>query len=210
MDNPRAGRHSDRRDQKDGIVRVVFTDFDGVLHAASSATELKRSTIKASTVAQLRSAGLFIHTPVLAEALSKAWDSNEIKVMAHSSWRAHFRDDEIRGFIPELAPWFLGTVGFPTLSRDAAILKWLEMAETKITDYLVLDDSPALFKGGTAEWPNLVLCNPEQGLGDPAVREELNKFALNKRAKADDLGAIEFEPVKLDDLIAELKAANGR
>lgn len=191
-------------------MRVVFTDFDGVLHAASSAVDLKRSVIKAAGVEELRKAGLFVHTPVLAEALRKAWDSDEIRVVAHSSWRAHFRDDEIRGFVPELAPWFAGTVGFPTLSRDAAILKWLEMADPKVTDYLVLDDSVNLFAGGTQKWANLVLCDPEKGLGDAAVRDELQKFAFNRRNKPDELGVIEFEPVKLADVIAELKASNGR
>jgi hypothetical protein len=185
------------------IVRVVFTDFDGVLHAASSATDLKRTVIKAASVEELHASGLFVHAHLLAAALRGASDTNEIKIVVHSSWRSHFRDDEIRSFIPELAPWFLGTVGFTTLSRDAAIVKWLEMVN--VSDYLVLDDSARLFAGGEAKWANLVLCDPERGLNDQSVLEELHKFIIGRRKKADDLGAIEFEPVNMAELIAQMK-----
>ncbi len=193
------------RIDEDRIVRVVFTDFDGVLHPASAAIDLKRSTVQGASPAELRAAGLFVHTHVLASALRGAWDTEEIRVVVHSSWRSHFRDDEIRNFIPDLATWYRGTVGFTTLSRDAAIQKWLEMSEPRVTDYLVLDDAPGLFAGGTAKWPNLVLCDAERGLDDPAAREELGKFIVGKRNKDDDLGAIEFEPVNMADLIAQMK-----
>lgn len=187
-------------------VRVVFTDFDGVFHPASAATDLKRSAIQAASAEELHARGLFVHAHLLGSALQGAWDTDEIRVVVHSSWRSHFRDDELRAFLPELAPWFLGTVGFATLSRDAAILKWLEMTGSRVSDYLVLDDSPRLFAGGTDRWANLVLCEPERGLDDPRVREELKKFISGRRNKADDLGAIEFEPVNMDDLIAQMKA----
>jgi hypothetical protein len=187
-------------------MRVVFTDFDGVLHAASSAVGLKRSIITAANNAELRARGLFIFAPQLAAALKSAHDSADLRVVAHSSWRAHFRDDEIRGLIPELAPWFLGTVGFPTLGRDAAITKWLEMMAERVTDYLVLDDVPQLFSGGAAAWTNLVLCDSEKGIDDPRVQDELKKFLSGKRKRdLEDLGALDFESVDLEALKASLK-----
>jgi hypothetical protein len=186
-------------------VRVVFTDFDGVLHPASSATDLKRSVIASASAEGLRAKGLFVHAHLLAAALGLAGDADELRVVVHSSWRAHFRDDEIRRFIPELDPWYLGTVGFTTLARDAAILKWLEMTGSRVTDYLVLDDSPKLFAGGAQKWAKLLLCDPEKGLADPAVKDELRKFVHGRRDSADDLGTIDFEPVDIDALIAERK-----
>jgi hypothetical protein len=186
-------------------VRVVFTDFDGVLHPASSATDLKRSVIASASVEGLRASGLFVHAQVLASALSQAADSNELRLVVHSSWRSHFRDDQIRRFIPELEPWYLGTVGFTTLARDAAILKWLEMTGPRVTDYLVLDDSPRLFAGGQQKWTHLLLCDPERGLADAAVQDELRKFVLGRREKDDDLGAIDFERVDMADLLAQMK-----
>jgi hypothetical protein len=187
-------------------VRIVFTDFDGVMHPASAAVDLKRSFIQQASIAELHARGLFVHTPVLAQALKGAHDSEELRVVVHSSWRANFRDDEIRRIIPELAPWMLGTVGFPTLARDAAIVKWLEMMGEKVTDYLVLDDVPQLFAGGAAKWANLVLCDPEKGLAEPRVQEELKKFLTGRRKREkEDLGALDFESVNLDDLKASLK-----
>ncbi len=187
-------------------MRVVFTDFDGVLHPASAATDLKRSFIKDSGNAELRAKGLFVFTQHLANAIAEAHDADEIRVVVHSSWRSNFRDDEIRRVIPELDRWFLGTVGFNTLARDAAIVKWLEMMGPKITDYVVLDDVPQLFSGGPSKWANLVLCDPEKGLSEPRVQAELKKFFTGRRKQEkDDLGALEFEFVDLDSLKASMK-----
>ena len=187
-------------------MRIVFTDFDGVLHPASAATDLKRSFIQDSGNAELRAKGLFVFTHHLASAIAAAHDSDDIRVVVHSSWRSNFRDDEIRRVIPELDRWFLGTVGFNTLARDAAIMKWLEMMAAKVNDYVVLDDAPQLFSGGPSKWANLVLCNPEKGLSEPRVQEELKKFFSGRRKQeTEDLGALEFELVDLDSLKASMK-----
>ena len=187
-------------------MRVIFTDFDGVLHAAAAAEGLSRSIVQAAGFAQLRQRGLFCHCAWLADAVKGSPNHECVRIVVHSSWRSHFRDDEIRGFMPELAPWFQGTVGFNTLARDAAILKWLEMMGDKVVDHLVLDDAPGLFAGGAGKWTNLVPCDPARGLGDPGVQSRVREFLQGKRkSAADDLGALEFEPVKIDELKAELR-----
>ncbi len=188
-------------------MRVVFTDFDGVLHPASAAADLTRSSVKESSNAELRAKGLFVFTRQLASAMASAHDTDTVRLVVHSSWRSNFRDDEIRRMIPELDRWFLGTVGFATLSRDAAIVKWLEMMGPKVTDYLVLDDVPQLFAGGPAKWANLVLCNPEKGLSEPRVQTELKKFFTGRRKQEkEDLGALDFEFVDLESLKASMKS----
>jgi hypothetical protein len=188
------------------FMRVVFIDFDGVLHAASAATGLKRSVITSSSHAEMRARGLFVFAPVLAASLRQAYDTEELRVVAHSSWRAHFRDDEIRALLPELEPWLLGTVGFPTLGRDSAITKWLELMADRITDYLVLDDVPQLFSGGEDKWANMVVCESEKGIDDPRVQDEIKKFLTGRRKRErEDLGAIDFEAVDLEALKASLK-----
>jgi len=187
-------------------MRIVFIDFDGVLHAAAAATGLKRSVITTSSQSEMRARGLFVFAPILESALRQAYDTEELRVVAHSSWRAYFRDDEIRALLPELEPWLLGTVGFPTLGRDAAITKWLELMDGRITDYLVLDDVPQLFSGGTDKWANLVLCDSEKGINDPRVQDEIKKFLTGRRKREqEDLGAIDFEAVNLEELKASLK-----
>ena len=193
-------------EEQDQRVRVIFTDFDGVLHAAAAAEGLSRSIVQAAGLSQLRQRGLFAHCAWLADAIKSSPNHESVRIVVHSSWRAHFRDDEIRGFMPELAPWFRGTVGFQMLARDAAIRKWLEMMGEKVFDYLVLDDSPGLFAGGAGKWANLVLCDPARGLGDPGVQLQVREFLQGTRkAIADDLGSLDFEPVKLDELKAELR-----
>lgn len=187
-------------------MRVVFTDFDGVLHPASAAADLTRSFVKESSNADLRAKGLFVFARQLAGAIASAHDTDAIRLVVHSSWRSNFRDDEIRRMIPELDRWFLGTVGFATLARDAAIVKWLEMMGPKVTDYLVLDDVPQLFIGGPSKWANLVLCDPEKGLSEDRVQVELKKFFSGRRKQEkEDLGALDFEFVDVASLKASIK-----
>jgi hypothetical protein len=69
----------------------------------------------------------------------------------------------------------------------------------------VLDDSPRLFAGGPSKWANLVLCEPEHGLDDPRVKDELNRFIAGG-GKDDELGALDFERVDMADLIAQMKS----
>lgn len=187
-------------------MRVIFTDFDGVLHAAAAAKGLSRSIVQAADAALLRQRGLFVHCARLAEDIRASPNHPGVRIVVHSAWRAHFRDDEIRGFMPELAPWFQGTVGFNSLSRDAAILKWLELMGDKVEDYIVLDDTPGRFTAGGGKWVNLVACDPALGLGDPQVQTQVREFLHGRRkAAAQDLGALEFEPVKVEDLKVELR-----
>jgi hypothetical protein len=50
------------------------------------------------------------------------------------------------------------------------------------------------------------VCDPAQGLGDPKAQAQVSDFLQKARhAAADDLGALEFEPVNLDALKAELR-----
>jgi hypothetical protein len=196
----------DARIFEDCCVRVIFTDFDGVLHSAAASEGLSRSVVQAASLAELRRRGLFAHCAWLAEEIRAAPEPEHVRIVVHSSWRAHFRDDQIRGFMPELTPWFQGTVGFNTLGRDAAILKWLELMGGKVADYLVLDDVAGLFGGGSGKWAKLVLCEPSLGLGDPKVQAQVRDFLRGKRrGESDDLGALEFESVKISDLKAELR-----
>lgn len=186
-------------------MRVIFTDFDGVLHTAAAAEGLSHALVRAAAPAQLRARGLFAHCSWLANAVKASPFQDSVRIVVHSAWRTQFRDDEIRALVPELALWFQGSVGFNSLAPEAAILKWLEMMSGKVVDHLVLDATPGRFAGGAGNWATPVRCDPARGLGDPGVQATVREFLQGKRRVVSDLGALDFEPVKLDDLKAELR-----
>lgn len=147
-------------------MRVLFLDFDGVLHPASATFGLSPQ-VPLSQIRKVRPA-TFVHAGTLAEMLLP---HDDVRLLVHSSWRNQLEDDELRAIVPELQPWFAGSVGARYRGRDEAIRAWLAMHGT--CDFRVLDDEEALFSGS---WPQLIVCNPVSGLGDPDVQRALREW----------------------------------
>ena len=130
-------------------MRVIFLDFDGVLHpAGGDGTVLP-----------------FEWLPILERLL---WSWPEVMLAVHSTWRYLYKPDELRELLGFLGPRFIGAA--PRGPRAEAIL-WFLQLNPVITSYVVLDDAPSEFP---ADFPgSLVICEPLLGISAPQVQAQI-------------------------------------
>jgi hypothetical protein len=118
--------------------RVLFLDFDGVLHPAQG-----------NLVPE------FAHAPRLARILA----GSDCTVIISSTWSESYSLDEIRALLPkDLGDRVVGVLGPDQRGphvRFKNIEAWLADQSEQINS-CALDDSPSDFPSG---WPQLILCN---------------------------------------------------
>lgn len=131
-------------------MRLIFLDFDGVVHEARG---------------DLEDDQYFEWLPFLAEEIAPYPD---VHVVVHSSWRHMHTPEELSGFMRVLAGRYLGSV--PPGTRERAIRAYLREAP-HVGDYLVLDDAPDEFS--RIRGRRLLICDPSTGLSAPDVRRRL-------------------------------------
>ena len=136
-------------------MRVVFLDFDGVLHPAggSPGTTLP-----------------FEWTEVLAALLGPF---NDVQIVIHSSWREHIPAQELRDLLEPLADRLLGAV--EAGNKGAAIERFL-LEHSEITDALVLDDQVDEFRTGFPA--TLLVCEPRTGLSSKDTQQRVRNWLL--------------------------------
>lgn len=141
-------------------MRAIFLDFDGVLHDLRAAACVSAQM----SVEQVRRdcPRAFSHAAVLAQVLG---DAPDVRIVVTSAWRGFFPDDALPHLVPELAPWFGGSLA--PGPRAAMIRAWA--AEHDVRTFLVLDAEPEHYV--VTEWPQLVVCNPVLGVMDSRVVE---------------------------------------
>lgn len=154
--------------------RVIFLDFDGVLHPpraiAGARPPLEPHEILTGWPAT------FQHLGILQKMLEEHAD---IAVVVSSSWRMFLTDEQLGELLEPIATWYGGSIGSPHVGRDVAIRAWLEV--NAITDYVVLDDMPKFFPGLEKDWPSLILCESELGISAPGVQKKLEEW-MNRHA----------------------------
>lgn len=146
---------------------ILFLDFDGVLHPVKSNIN-----------------DIFRRTPLLEKFLlckMPTW-----RIVLSTSWREPHSLDELFDFLPEsLHSRIIGTTVadkhpgpremdpalFQRSPRHAQILHYLHAHGIPEEEWLALDDQPQEFEPGL---PQLVLCNPAQGI-TPETLDELHE-----------------------------------
>jgi hypothetical protein len=137
-------------------MRVVFLDFDGVLHRAGNGVE--------------DVGPLFIWLHLLVAALAGHPD---VVIAVHSTWRYQYTLEELRGLLVGLERHVITTV--PRGPRREAI-PWFRQMHPAITSYRILDDDAKEF--GDEMPPELLLCDSTQGLNTPGVLQALNTWLI--------------------------------
>ncbi|MEN3111711.1 HAD domain-containing protein [Uliginosibacterium paludis] len=135
--------------------RLIFLDFDGVLHSVRS------------------NARLFEHVARLAEMLAPY---PAVRIVVSSSWRNAHEEDALQGFLRPLAERMLGVT--PKLAgalRQDEIEAWLQdnteryaafdPAGVEVGDWVAIDDMPRLFNPGC---PWLLATDPLTGMDQKA------------------------------------------
>lgn len=134
-------------------MRVIFLDFDGVLHPAGGPP----------------GTALPFEWLTLLEQLLEPWP--DVLLAVHSTWRYHHTPDELRELLGPLGTRFIGAM--PRGPRAESVL-WFLHSNPAITKHLVLDDAPAEFP---ADFPGtLVLCEPLLGLSSPVVKARIRTW----------------------------------
>lgn len=123
-------------------MRLIFLDFDGVLHPAEADPALPH----------------FCWLPELERLLSAHTD---VRIVVHSTWRYDHHDAELRALLGGLSERFVGSA--PRGPRQQAIESVLQSNKGKVSNYLVLDDAPNEFEKGTL---NVVLLDGRAGISD--------------------------------------------
>ena len=149
--------------------RVLFLDFDGVLHPPKAIAGARPPLTPAQILAGWPQT--FQHLPLLAQLLQGHAD---VSVVVSSSWRLFLNEQELAELLSPIKDWYVGALHPRVTQRDEAIMQWL--SEHQIADYVVLDDVPKFFAGYPSQWPNLMVCNPALGLAEPKIRDQLSAW----------------------------------
>lgn len=146
--------------------RVIFLDFDGVLHPPRAIAGAKPPLSPQQVVQGWPET--FQHLPILVELLRGHQD---IAVVVSSSWRMYLDDAQLGELLEPIADWYAGSIGSPYLGRDVAITNWLSLHS--VSDFVVLDDVQRFFPG---DWPTLILCESSVGISDACVQNQLDEW----------------------------------
>lgn len=133
--------------------RVLFLDFDGVLHPAGGPPG---ETLPFEWVAQLNEL-LDAHAEVL--------------LVVHSSWRERFSAEELRDFLGPLGDRLLGAV--ERGPKAQAILAFVR-EHPEIERWMVIDDSASEFS--TVFESTVVICDPAKGICDPVAQAAVRRW----------------------------------
>jgi hypothetical protein len=144
-------------------MRVIFLEFDGVLHPASAAA---RFTPVAPLKRTTQRAWLFRWAWILDELLA---GHSDVGIVVHSNWRFLASDDELQSFLGPLARRFAGST--PRAQRWQSIS--LVVEQNRLRDYRILDALPTAFPFGLAE---LIACDPEGGLQAYGVQHQIERW----------------------------------
>lgn len=129
---------------------LLFLDFDGVLHPASA-----------------HQSAPFSRAPLLVEALAE----RDVAIVLSSSWRFGYEYPKLLAFLPAaLSRRVVGMTGEPQFGehgRYQEILHWLR-GRGAGRDWRALDDAAFEFP---ERCPELILCDPNVGIDQVAVRE---------------------------------------
>ena len=135
-------------------LKVIFLDFDGVLHATLGSAEEMRQ---------------FVWLPILKGLIE---GRDDVRVVIHASYRRNSPEDFLRerlGFDKDLC---LGVTN-PRLARWPSIQGWIKDRQW-IESYRILDDQAGEFpEPAPAE---LILCDGRRGLSDEKVQVALKEW----------------------------------
>jgi hypothetical protein len=144
-------------------MRVLFLDFDGVLHPISA---LRWFEMRLPLESIIQRARLFRWAWTLHEMLEPYLD---VRIVVHSTWRLLKTDAELQSFLGPLSSRFVGST--PRAERWESI-EWF-VQQNELSDYRILDDHPDAFP---SELNELIVCDSELGVYDEAVRKKLQAW----------------------------------
>lgn len=151
--------------------RVLFLDFDGVLHDVDAGSIDYENGYMLVTGERL-----FQHAGLLEQLIRPFPD---VQVVIHSTWRNHYTLPELRERFPAAMRHRIRGMTQPGAQRYAGILEYVEAHD--IADYLILDDAPGEFCSSSDLPGELVICHERLGIGSPFVQEQIRDWLARSR-----------------------------
>lgn len=145
--------------------RVLFLDFDGVLHVAD-----EPALDSGGLMANPR---LFAWLPVLEDVLVPY---PEGRIIVSSDWRRLLDDDNLKRALGPLAPRFTDVVESWSASRVDEILT--EARRRKLTTWLAIDDHPTVVAASRRD-VRFIACEADTGLSALPVQARLRAALTN-------------------------------
>lgn len=143
-----------------GLRRVLFLDFDGVLHPGQESGTLGPSAL------YMRVGPLGWLSP-LARLLERHPD---VEVVVHSSWRETYSLSELRDMLADFGGRVIDVT--PPGPRHDSIRSWLLVRGD--VQFVILDDDASEFPAPLPA--ELLLCSPHLGVSDEAVLAKLERW----------------------------------
>ena len=135
-------------------MRILFLDFDGVLHPGPRVES--RLTH-------------FCWLPILARALSSFAD---VQVVIHSTWRRNYDLTALQEMLGSIGRRVVDVTS--DTDRWESIATWLAQHGARVRSYRVLDDEASEFPRPLPS--ELIECRPELGVSDRLVQEQLRAW----------------------------------
>lgn len=134
--------------------RVIFLDFDGVLHATSGPASAMRQ---------------FVWLPMLMKLLR---DHEDVGIVVHASAREHSHSNFLRECtgIPEHRWRGVTPKGLP---RWPSIQAWLS-TNPDVCNYCILDDQEAEFP--EPQPITLILCDSKKGVSEASIQTKIQEW----------------------------------
>ncbi len=156
-------------------VKLLFLDFDGVLHDVSAA-----DIEHIGHGIQFSGSRLFARLHLLEELLVRCHD---VSIVISSSWQYHYPLEDLRIFLRGAGTCVIGTTGSAGANPKATRYEQCRVAvETLGVDQWVLvDDQPSIVWGDRAptrdEMARTVFCDPVLGLTPMIVDSLVRKLS---------------------------------
>jgi hypothetical protein len=141
---------------------ILFSDFDGVFHAADDA-------VLDDTGRIVSNERLFVWLPILVDILEPY---PEVRIVVSSDWRRRLDDENLKRVLGPLGARFAGIVETWGASRADEILT--EVRRRKLTHWLAIDDHPSVMIASRRD-ARFIPCMPDTGLSAPAVQSALGR-----------------------------------
>ena len=143
--------------------RVLFVDFDGVLHPGPPTYGIGPSSL-------FMTVRHFGWLPSLVDVLRPHPD---VHVVVHSSWRFEYDEAELREILSDLGDRVLGATPATDRGRYDSILAWLQ-TNPEYSSYRILDDDPEEFPSPLPD--QLIVCDPTVGVAGLEVITALRRW----------------------------------
>lgn len=137
--------------------KVLFLDFDGVLHPDGSEAIDERGRLIDNPV-------LFCWLPILADILDPY---PAVRIIVSSDWRRLFDDAALIRLLGPLGTRFAGVVERITPPRAQEILH--DALQRGLSDWIALDDHKSVQAAARTD-PRFIACAPATGITDEAVQ----------------------------------------